>query len=435
MYPSTVEAAGDRITASIELRRHLGAGGMGHVWIAWHSGLHAEVVVKMITEGLAADPTMVARFSREAAAAAAVRSPHVVQIFDHGVTASGQPYIAMEKLEGESLRERLDRTGSVRAAELVTIVGQCARALARAHESGVVHRDIKPDNIFLTDLGAGEPFVKVLDFGIAKADVGPTGATTTGVLGSPFYMSPEQILGHKEIDLRTDVWSLGVLTYEALLGVRPFLGETVGALSIAICREPLPTPSHVRAGVPAAFDEWFARACARELAQRFGNARELGDALASALAGMPHSLGPVTNTLAFARTAQLGSTTSANVTDTATRSPGRRWVIVGAMAALGATAGVAAFAVSGRGSTPVIASPTAELVSPKSAAVSAIPVESTPTPPSTNAAPTTLPPPAAKKGAASAATKPTPSTSASVPVASAAPKLVPTKVDHEPEIY
>ncbi|MBK7402871.1 MAG: serine/threonine protein kinase [Myxococcales bacterium] len=252
------------MTPTIELRKPLGAGGMGHVSIAWHAGLHTEVVVKLIAADLAQDPAMVARFSREAAAAAQVRSPHVVQIFDHGVTATGHPYIAMERLEGESLRERLDRTGVVPPRELAVIVGQCARALARAHERGVVHRDIKPDNVFLTDLGADEPFVKVLDFGIAKTEAGPSSATTTGaVLGSPFYMSPEQILGKKDVDFHTDLWSLGVLTYEALLGVRPFAGETIGALSISICREPLPMPSSQRAGVPPSVDEWFARACAR----------------------------------------------------------------------------------------------------------------------------------------------------------------------------
>lgn len=164
--------AGDRITGSIELRRHLGAGGMGHVWIAWHAGLHTEVVVKLIARELAADAAMVARFSREAAAAAQVRSPHVVQVFDHGITAAGQPYIAMEKLEGESLGARLERTGVVPPAELAEIVSQCGKALARAHESGVIHRDIKPDNIFLTDLGGGDVFVKVLDFGIAKTETG-----------------------------------------------------------------------------------------------------------------------------------------------------------------------------------------------------------------------------------------------------------------------
>ncbi|MBL8719818.1 MAG: protein kinase [Myxococcales bacterium] len=438
MQPS----AGDHITPTIELRKPLGAGGMGHVWIAWHAGLHTEVVVKLIAADLAQDPAMVARFSREAAAAAQVRSPHVVQIFDHGVTATGHPYIAMERLEGESLRERLDRTGVVPPRELAVIVGQCARALSRAHERGVVHRDIKPDNVFLTDLGADEPFVKVLDFGIAKTEAGPSSATTTGaVLGSPFYMSPEQILGKKDVDFHTDLWSLGVLTYEALLGVRPFAGETIGALSISICREDLPVPSSQRAGVPASFDDWFARACAREPRRRFASVGELADQLKAALAAAPATLGPVISPLAFAPTAQLGSTTAAAVSQAqAPTSSARRVVALVAVAVLGCVAGLVVYQLRS-------APPPVEVSSPKvSAATGSTPPgpasssTTTPAPPTASTEPTitTKPQPATepkKKGAAVPSAAPSTSASASSSVSAPPSKPAATGVDHDPQIF
>jgi serine/threonine protein kinase len=196
------------VTPSLRLLRPLGAGGMGSVWIARHLGLDANVVVKFMSEELATNGQALERFRREAAAAADVRSPHVVQTFDYGLSADGVPYIAMELLEGESLRQRLDRERRLVPRDVITIVAHCAKALSRAHDRGVVHRDIKPDNIFLTDGGDGEVFAKVLDFGIAKSSAANHVATSTGaVLGTPYYMSPEQVLGAKGVDARTDLWA------------------------------------------------------------------------------------------------------------------------------------------------------------------------------------------------------------------------------------
>src|SRR5579859_5297092 len=173
---------GTPVTATIRLLRRLGAGGMGSVWVAEHLSLRTQVVVKFMAIELAASADAVERFSREAAAAAQVKSPHVVQMHDHGVTPSGVPFIVMELLEGHDLGKHLAARGRLSIGETAEIVGQVCKALARAHERGIVHRDIKPDNIFLCANPDGEIFVKLLDFGIAKADsrFGVSSGTKTG---------------------------------------------------------------------------------------------------------------------------------------------------------------------------------------------------------------------------------------------------------------
>jgi serine/threonine protein kinase len=259
---------------------------MGHVWVADHLGLNTQVVVKFISEALSADPGALARFSREAAAAALVRSPHVVHMLDHGVLPGNLPYIAMELLEGEDLSQRLVAEHVLPPRQMATILSQVAKALMRAQECGVVHRDIKPDNIFLSDGGGGEAFVKVLDFGIAKVGDPNLSHTRTGsVVGTPYYMSPEQTTGSRTVDHRTDVWSLGVVAFEALTGKRPFEGGTVGGLAVKICHGPMPKPSEVAPSLPPALDDWFLKACAREVEARFATAQELAAAFGSAVGG------------------------------------------------------------------------------------------------------------------------------------------------------
>ena len=281
-------AAGMMVTSNVRLVRPLGHGGMGSVWMAEHLSLRTHVVVKFMARELAGSQEALTRFSREAAAASQVKSPHVVQMFDHGVREDGRPSIVMELLEGRDLEQQLVARGKLAPEEVVTIVVQLGRALWKAHECGIVHRDIKPSNVFLLDAGGGELFVKLLDFGIAKgSDAGIAASTTrTGsFVGSPYYMSPEQVVGAKHIDFRSDLWSLGVVTYEALTGEKPFFAETVGALALKIHRDPLPVPTHVNGALPAAIDAWFARACAREPGARFASAKEMTESLARALTG------------------------------------------------------------------------------------------------------------------------------------------------------
>jgi serine/threonine-protein kinase len=283
------------VTPSVKLVRQLGEGGMGSVWVAEHLALRTQVVVKFIASGLTSNKEAQDRFSREAAAAAQVKSPHVVQTFDHGISDDGVPYIVMELLEGRDLGEYLDRENKVPPELVVEILVQLSRALDRAHEKGIIHRDIKPGNIYLCDAGrSGEVFVKLLDFGIAKGMEMPkpdSGTKTGSMIGSPFYMSPEQILGSKGVDHRSDLWSVGVVAFEMLTGRKPFDAETMGGLAIKIHSEPLPLATTVNPDLPIAVDAWFARALARDVNARFATAKEMTEELARALGGeMPKSL-------------------------------------------------------------------------------------------------------------------------------------------------
>jgi serine/threonine-protein kinase len=285
-------AEGKIIAERFRLVRELGVGGMGSVWLAHHVGLDTPCAVKFIHGEVQAMPDIRARFEREAKAAAALRSSHVVQILDYGVW-DGFPYIAMEYLEGEDLGQRIKRRGRLSPQETVLIISQVARALTKAHAAGLIHRDLKPENIFLVPEDDHE-IAKVLDFGIAKthATVVDNATTKAGaLLGTPHYMSPEQAQGTKSIDYRSDLWSLGVLAYQCLTGKLPFNSEALGDLLLHIMVNPLPIPSHVVPEVPPTFDIWWQRAAARDAAQRFQSAKELADALAVAL-GVTVALAP-----------------------------------------------------------------------------------------------------------------------------------------------
>jgi serine/threonine-protein kinase len=280
-------AVGEMVTQALRLTRRFGAGGMGTVWIARHLGLNCDVVVKFMAPELALHADSLARFRREAAAAAEVKSPHVVQTFDFGISQNGLPYIAMELLEGEDLATLLLRRRVLSPGEVAGVVNQVARALSRAHEKKIIHRDIKPENLFLCETGEEEAFVKVLDFGIAKVAGGAelSGTATGAMIGTAFFMSPEQVMGSKSIDHRTDLWSLGVVAFHALTGSRPFDGDTLGAVSVRICSAELPRPSQRNPTLSPAIDEWFARACARDPAARFPSARVMADCLIHAVGG------------------------------------------------------------------------------------------------------------------------------------------------------
>jgi len=267
------------IAGRFRLNHQIGRGGMGSVWHATHLGLDIPCAVKFIEGEYAPMAEAQTRFEREAKAAATLRSPHVVQILDHGV-CDGTPYIAMELLEGEDLGKRLQQAGRLSPRDTHGIVVQVCRALSKAHGLGIVHRDLKPDNIFLVRDDDRE-IAKVLDFGIAKRDQNALAGSNTktgAMLGTPYYMSPEQAQGTKSVDFRSDLWSLGVIVYQCVTGRLPFESEALGDLLMKIIVNPLPIPSQV-AGVPAGFDAWWARAASRDPTGRFQSAKDFADSL------------------------------------------------------------------------------------------------------------------------------------------------------------
>jgi len=251
----------------------IGEGGMGRVYQALHPGIGRKAAVKVLAAGAAADPHVVGRFVTEARAAAAIRHPNIIDIYDSGVLRNGAPYIVMEYLEGESLA-RVLRRGPVPLDDALDWACQVAEALAAAHKHSVVHRDLKPDNLFLVPdpRRLGKKQVKVLDFGIAKLQhptLGQVHSTRTGsLLGTPLYMSPEQCMGMKDIDDRTDIYSLGVILYELCTGRRPFDGDGVYAVITMHVSEPPVPPSTYRPGLPAELEAIILRALAKAPAER-----------------------------------------------------------------------------------------------------------------------------------------------------------------------
>jgi serine/threonine-protein kinase len=276
-----VLAPGELVRDDLEIVRLLGRGAMGEVWVARNRRLDTEVAVKFVSSDLGAQTTeAAARFGREARAAAQIKSLHIMQVFDTGVTAAGMPFIVMELCEGETLRERLDREGKLGLADVRILVSQIVKGLEAAHRADIVHRDIKPDNVFLSTMGE-ELVVKLFDFGIAKRAEETMGKRLTlqGILvGTPEYMSPEQIMDSRSVDLRADLWALGVMVYELLTGELPFKGDDIGALCGAILRGTYRPARELRPELPDGVDAWLARAFRRAASERFGSALEMGRA-------------------------------------------------------------------------------------------------------------------------------------------------------------
>ena len=249
-----------------------------------HLGLNQQIALKLVSSVLTRSSEGLRRFDNEAKAAAQIKSRHVAQVYDNGVLEDGTPYLAMELLQGETLFTRVHRGGPVPLPEAVVILEHCCRALGRAHALGIVHRDIKPENIFLAQSVDDDTLVaKILDFGIAKItvlDSGEHSATRTGsLLGTPMYMSPEQARGLRSIDHRTDLYSLGLVSYMMFTGNLAFGGETLGELLLQICTQPLPSLLLNARWLPPAMEGWFQRACAREPDQRFPTAQAFAEAL------------------------------------------------------------------------------------------------------------------------------------------------------------
>ena len=257
---------------------------MGTIWVATDSQLRRQVALKLMSPDHLASPTARTRFEREALAVAQLKSPNVVQIYDYGVDG-GAPFIVMELLLGEDLQTRVNRVGRISVMALASMFSQVAKGVGAAHVSGIVHRDLKPANIFLARHDTDE-VVKVLDFGVASlvagAGSGNLIVTRAGsVIGTPQYMSPEQVRGSSAVDYRSDLWALGVVCYRALTGNLPFEATSFSDMLLQICTDPVVPPSRVRPELGAEIDAFFEQALARDPARRFESARDMAAALSS----------------------------------------------------------------------------------------------------------------------------------------------------------
>ncbi|MGI8723728.1 MAG: serine/threonine-protein kinase [Geodermatophilaceae bacterium] len=264
----------------------LGRGGMGEVYRAYDETHDRHVALKLLTESLADDAGYRERFRRESQLAARLRDPHVIPIHSYG-EIDGRLFLDMRLVEGEDLGEALDRDGPMPPDRAVNIIAQVARALDAAHDDGLIHRDVKPSNVLLSNPGSGEDFIYLVDFGIARTiGSGKAAALTqTGAaLGSFDYMAPERFL-EAAVDRRTDVYSLACLLYECLMASRPFNGDGLPTLMYAHLNLPPPRPSTQRSGIPSGLDEVIATGMAKRPDQRFARAGELGAAARAALAG------------------------------------------------------------------------------------------------------------------------------------------------------
>jgi eukaryotic-like serine/threonine-protein kinase len=282
--PATIRV-GEMIAGKYRVEKVLGVGGMGMVLAARHVELHELRAIKLMLSSLGACPEAVERFLREARAAVRLKSEHVAKVYDVGRLEDGSPYMVMEYLEGSDLAAILKAHGPMSVADAVTRVLEVCEGLAEAHAAGIIHRDLKPANLFLTRAADGSPSMKILDFGISKilptAGNNPTfDMTTTGaVLGSPHYMSPEQMRSTRNVDARTDIWALGVILYKLTTGVVPFAAETLPQLCGMVFQQAAAPPSRRRAGLPAAFDAVVLRCLEKQPAQRYGDVAELAMAL------------------------------------------------------------------------------------------------------------------------------------------------------------
>ena len=282
-YVSATSLPGALIDERYRVDRVIGRGGVGLVVAATHIAMAQRVAIKMIRDDIPMQRELLDRFQREARAAAMIRSEHVARVLDVGRLPTGRPYIVMEYLEGEDLEHVVAR-GPLNVTAAVDFTLQACEALAEAHRAGIIHRDLKPANLFLTHRADGTPLLKVLDFGISKiapltaSRVG-RGIETTAIMGSPGYMAPEQMKSTRDVDARADVWSLGTVLYEMLVGMPAFEGGTMLEIlsAIAAC-DPTP-PSARRHEVPTALDVVVARCLAKEPDQRYSSVAELATAL------------------------------------------------------------------------------------------------------------------------------------------------------------
>src|SRR5262245_40888968 len=288
----TEASVGQTLGKKFLVRRVIGTGGMGVVYEAEHLVTKKIGALKLLHRSFTSQPRVVERFLREASAAGRIGNAHIVETLDAGELPTGEPYMFMELLTGNPVRDLIEMRGRLSFSEARELVLQAAEGLAAAHAAGIVHRDIKPENLFLCK---GErSYVKLIDFGISKFELSADHRLTAegAPMGTPYYMSPEQVAGKSDVDVRSDVYSLAVVLYECVTGTVPFDAASLPALSIKIFEGHYTPPSGVLGGAPAGLDELIARAMAVEPSQRYQSMREFHDALTRLGAGRPVSLAP-----------------------------------------------------------------------------------------------------------------------------------------------
>jgi len=267
---------GQLFAGKYRVERVLGRGGMGVVIAARHLLLDELVAIKFLLPEALQSAEAVARFEREARAAVKIKSEHVARVTDVARLENGAPYMVMELLRGRDLATLLREQGPLPLADVADYLLQAGEAIAEAHGLGIVHRDLKPPNLFLTQRADGSACVKVLDFGISKLTAASASAdqvmtSTQAVMGSPLYMSPEQLLSARDVDLRTDIWALGVICFELLTGKLPFEGETLPRLCMSINLAPPKSVRSYRPDLPSEVDDMLLRCLSKDPAKRFGN--------------------------------------------------------------------------------------------------------------------------------------------------------------------
>ncbi len=317
---------GDVIAGKYRVERVLGVGGMGVVVSARHLQLEETVALKFLLPDALGNADAVARFVREARAAVRIKSEHVARVTDVGTLENGAPYMVMEYLEGGDLAGWLQQRGALPVEQAVEFVLQASVAVADAHALGIIHRDLKPANLFCVRRSDGELSIKVLDFGISKLTGTARGSQptvsvtkTSAMVGSPLYMSPEQMQSSKTVDARADIWALGVVLFELIAGRPPFLSDSLPDLVLQIANEPAPSLRAFRADVSVGLEAVILKCIEKDPRQRYSNVGELARALlpfapsgargsVDRISRIIHTAGLSTNALAVPASAQAGDT-------------------------------------------------------------------------------------------------------------------------------
>ena len=391
---AAVAVAGDLpagfVVGEYRIEKVLGRGGMGTVYAGVQPVIEKQVAIKLLNAQFSADANLVRRFVDEARAVNRIRHANIIDIFSFGQLGppDGRQYFVMEYLEGTTLAERMAR-GDLSGDDMPAFLTQICDALDAAHGENIVHRDLKPENVWIVTPKRGKPFIKLLDFGIAKLlSSGERSTTQTGmVMGTPHYMSPEQCHG-KAVDHRTDIYAMGVMLYQLYSGRLPFQGETFAEiLAKQIVDTPEPPSKHAQ--IPPELDKLIMRCLSKDPAGRPQSAKELGQTLASILAGaaarVQRAAGQPTSATTLSASA-IEVRRRALETEVAAKRGGKRAVVVGAAVAAVAAGAIVIVSLAGRGHAPPSAPPPVA-AAPSAPAARQLPVAPPPAPPPAAAMP------------------------------------------------